>query len=67
VDFFDQKRYIISINPLSFMSSWSIFSLIAVLVGAISAGVFFALKRIQKKDRRLSYYSEEGEEIPLGI
>jgi len=50
------------------MSFWAIFSLIAVLVGAISAGVFFVLKGIQKKDRRsYVYYSEDGEEIPLGI
>ena len=50
------------------MSFWAIFSLIAVLVGAVSAGVFFALKGMEKRNRRsYSYYSEDGEEIPLGI
>jgi hypothetical protein len=50
------------------MSFWTIFSLIAVLVGAVSAGVFIVLKGIEKRNRRAhSYYSEDGEEIPLGI
>ena len=50
------------------MSFWAIFSLIAILVGAVSAGVFFVLKGMEKKNRRVySYYSEDGEEIPLGI
>lgn len=50
------------------MSFWAIFSLIAVLVGAVSAGVFFVLKGMEKRNRRVySYYSEDGEEIPLGI
>jgi hypothetical protein len=50
------------------MSFWAIFSLIAVLIGAVSAGVFFVLKGMEKKNRRVySYYSEDGEEIPLGI
>ena len=50
------------------MSFWAIFSLISVLVGAFSAGVFLVLKGIQKKNRRAyAYYSEDGEEIPLGI
>ena len=50
------------------MSFWAIFSLIAVLVGAVSAGVFFVLKGMEKRSRRsYSYYSEDGEEIPLGI
>ena len=50
------------------MSFWAIFSLIAILVGAVSAGVFFVLKGMEKKNRMVySYYSEDGEEIPLGI
>ena len=50
------------------MSFWAIFSLIAILVGAVSAGVFFVLKGMEKRNRRsYSYYSEDGEEIPLGI
>jgi hypothetical protein len=50
------------------MSFWAIFSLIAVLVGAVSAGIFFVLKWIEKRNRRAyAYYSEDGEEIPLGI
>jgi hypothetical protein len=50
------------------MSFWAIFSLIAVLVGAVSAGVFFVLKGIERRNRRAYvYYSEDGEEIPLGI
>jgi hypothetical protein len=50
------------------MSFWAIFSLILILTGASSAGVFIVLKSIERKNRlKYAFYSEDGEEIPLGI
>lgn len=50
------------------MSFWAIFSLILISIGALSAGIFFVLKLIEKKNRlKYACYSEDGEEIPLGI
>jgi hypothetical protein len=50
------------------MSFWAIFSLILIFFGASSAGILLVLKSIEKKNRlKYSFYSEDGEEIPLGI
>jgi len=50
------------------MSFWAIFSLILILIGTSSAGVFIVLKSIERKNRlKYAFYSEDGEEIPLGI
>lgn len=50
------------------MSFWAIFSLILLFAGACSTGILAFIKFSgRKKKTKYVFYSDEGEEIPLGI